>query len=210
MKIEIFESLPSTQEYLNTKIKQGLINEQVCIVAKNQTNGIGSRGNKWDSVEDALYFSFCKRLDSMPKDLLPQSFSIFFGYIFKDILQKLGSKVWLKYPNDLYLDDNKIGGVMCNIIGDFNICGIGINTKSTSFKSLENGIIEDKIAFLKKYFDSIESYTWESVFKGYKKEFYKNYSFSFHINNKQVSLNNATLLQDGSLKIDDKVVYAIR
>lgn len=210
MRIEVFESLHSTQEYLNNKIKEKLINEQVCIVAKNQTNGIGSRGNKWDSVEDGLYFSFCKRLDSMPKDLLPQSFSIFFGYIFKDILQKLGSKVWLKYPNDLYLDNNKIGGVMCNIIGDFNICGIGINAKSTSFKSLENGIIRDKIAFLKKYFDSIETYTWDRVFKEYEKEFHKNYPFSFHMNGKPISLNNATLLQDGSLKIDDKIVYAIR
>lgn len=210
MDIVFFNSLPSTQEYLNAKIKQNKIDTPTCIVAQRQTKGIGSRGNRWESVEEGLYFSFCKRLDSMPSDLAPQSFSIFFGYIFKEVLEKLGSKLWLKYPNDLYLGDSKIGGVMCSIIGSFSICGIGINTRASQFRSVESGIIKDKEALLREYFASIEIHTWESVFSAYKKEFYKNYPFSFHLNNRVISLENAVLLKDGALKVGDEVVYIVR
>ncbi|RDU62416.1 biotin--[acetyl-CoA-carboxylase] ligase [Helicobacter sp. MIT 14-3879] len=208
MKIKYFTTLPSTQKYLIENIKSKIITNQTCIVAGHQSDGIGSRGNKWSNVENGLYFSFNIFLDSLPDDLAPQSMSIFFAFIFKENLQKLTSKVWLKYPNDLYISSNKIGGIICNIIGEFAVCGIGLNIESSAFGSLEYKI--DKNIILEKYFKNIKDYTWSKVFAKYSKEFYKNYDFFFHYKDKYLPLRDSTLLEDGSININGEILYSIR
>ena len=214
MKITFFPTLPSTQEFLMAQIKRGAINCEVCIVAKAQSKGIGSRGNKWEGVEHGLYFSFAMRLDSLPKDLQTQSMAIFFAFNFMRILRDLGSQIWLKYPNDLFLGANKIGGVMCGVVGDFAVCGIGLNVVAGSFAHLEKSVGEkvqsDVEKFLERFFERIKSASWGAVFSAYSAEFHKNYDFSFHANGAIISLKNATLQNDGAIKIGEKVIYCAR
>lgn len=45
----VFDSLPSTQTYLLEKLKNDALKAPVLIVAKNQSAGIGSRGNIWEA-----------------------------------------------------------------------------------------------------------------------------------------------------------------
>ncbi|MDE6886805.1 MAG: biotin--[acetyl-CoA-carboxylase] ligase [Helicobacteraceae bacterium] len=210
MEIKTFKILPSTQEYLISKLKNKEIQSETCILTDIQNSGIGSRGNKWNKVENGLYFSFCKQKISLPNDLQIQSISIFFGFILKENLAKLGSSAWLKYPNDLYIETQKIGGILCNVVGDFVVCGIGINLDSKSFESLENGIIKDKIIFLQNYFNSISNYTWNNIFGLYKNEFYKNYDFSFHYENQILSFRDSILCEDGAVLINNKKIYSAR
>ena len=196
------------------QIRRGALNSEVCIVAKAQSNGIGSRGNKWEGVERGLYFSFAMRLDSLPKDLQTQSMAIFFAFNFMRILRDLGSQIWLKYPNDLFLGANKIGGVMCGIVGDFAVCGIGLNVVAKGFAHLEKSVGEkvqsDVRKFLERFFERIKSASWGAVFSAYSAEFHKNYDFSFHANGAIISLKNATLQNDGAIKIGEKVIYCAR
>lgn len=217
MKYIFLESLPSTQEYLITQIKCGAVDSNLCIIAKTQSAGIGSRGNKWEGVEKGVYFSFAFLQNLLPKDLQTQSMAIFFAFHFMQSLQKLGSQIWLKYPNDLFFGEKKVGGVMCGIVGDFAVCGIGLNLHSQKFTHLESHISKSLIAddksletFLQGYFDSIAKSSWEAVFHAYSVDFHKNYNFSFHHNNAILSLKNATLQKDGSIKIDDKIIYCVR
>lgn len=210
MEIIIFDKLPSTQIYLIELIKNNKIKQSVCIMANKQDSGIGSRGNKWVDVDKGLYFSFCLPLDSLPDDLKLESISIFFGFIFKQNLADLGSKIWLKWPNDLYLAQNKIGGIICNITNNFIVCGIGLNMQSKNFGSIEDGIIADYEDFLNQYFNSIEKYTWSDIFNKYSQEFKQNHNFSFHYNNKILSFKNAKLLPDGAIKIDNEIIYSLR
>lgn len=214
MKIIEFESLDSTQTYLISLIKNNEILESTCIIAKMQHNGIGSRGNKWISVKKGLYFSFCFKIKDLPSDLEIQSLSIFFGFIFKETLKKIGSKVWLKWPNDLYLDENKIGGIICSLINDFAVCGIGINLKSLDFATIEdtikNSIIKNNKEFLRNYFKNLESYSWSEVFNKYKLEFYKNDNFSFHHKNQILYFKDSELLKDGSILINNEIIYSAR
>ncbi|RAX54071.1 biotin--[acetyl-CoA-carboxylase] ligase [Helicobacter sp. 16-1353] len=210
MKIVTFKTLPSTQQYLITLIKDNKIKQPTCIVANKQDSGIGSRGNKWVEVEKGLYFSFCMPLISLPNDLKLESMSIFFGFIFKQNLANIGSKVWLKYPNDLYVEQNKIGGIICNIVNGFVVCGIGLNIESKNFATIDNGLIVDYDDFLETYFSSIDNYSWNKVFTKYSQEFHQNERFSFHYKNKILSFKNAKLLPDGAIKINNDIIYSIR
>ena len=215
MKIIFFDSLPSTQEYLIAQIKCGAVDSPLCIVARAQSKGIGSRGNEWNALESGLYFSFALPLDSLPKDLPTQSSAIFFAFNFMRELRDLGSAIWLKYPNDLFLGRQKIGGVMCGIVGNFAVCGIGLNLKARNFAHLESEISKilqkDLSGFLGAFFKRVESSVWSEVFSAYSAEFHKNYDFSFHSENGAIlSLKNAELQKDGAIKMDDKIIYCAR
>lgn len=222
MKITFFDSLPSTQEFLIAQIKCGTLDSEVCIVVEAQNKGIGSRGNKWEGVERGLYFSFAMHLNALPKDLQAQSMAIFFAFNFMRILRDLGSQIWLKYPNDLFLGKNKIGGVMCGAVGDFAVCGIGLNVVAQKFAHLEPQIGEslginhnffdfDLVQkFLQNYFKKLKYSSWSAVFSAYSAEFNKNYDFSFHANGEIIALKNATLQNDGAIKVGDKIIYCAR
>lgn len=214
VKITFFPALPSTQEFLIEQIKCGAVNHEVCIVAETQSKGIGSRGNEWEGVESGLYFSFAMRLNALPKDLQTQSMAIFFAFNFMQTLRDLGSQIWLKYPNDLFLGDNKIGGVMCGVVGDFAVCGIGLNVVAKRFAHLEKSVGEkvqgDVKVFLARFFKRVESSSWSAVFSAYSAEFHKNYDFSFHANGEILSLKNAKLCADCAIKVGEKVIYCAR
>lgn len=212
-----FDTLPSTQIYAIDSIKSNTLNTPFCIHATRQSNAIGSRGNQWDSVPKALLFSFAMPLSSLPEDLKIESSSIFFGVIMREFLFTLGSKVWLKYPNDLYIDKNKIGGIITQIARDNLVCGIGINLYSQSQQSKYHTLEETVSAnieptnFLKDFFDSFKNFTlWKQIFSIYKLEFHKNDSFFFHFDKRQICLKDATLNEDGSLEIDGHKIYSLR
>ena len=52
-----------------------------------------------------IFFSFAIKIDELPTDLKLESASIYFAYLLKETLYELGSCVWLKWPNDFYIDD---------------------------------------------------------------------------------------------------------
>jgi BirA family biotin operon repressor/biotin-[acetyl-CoA-carboxylase] ligase len=144
-----------------------------------------------------LFFSFAVEKDLIDAPI--QSLSIYFGFLMKKALNNLGSKVVLKWPNDLYLE-KKVGGVITQIIGKNVVCGIGINTKFSvdGFDSLDIYVKNDKI--LDSFFDLV-GLSWIEVFKEYKEEFVKTKS-RFNIDGK--------LLEDGSLEINKKRIYSRR
>ncbi|RVZ40318.1 biotin--[acetyl-CoA-carboxylase] ligase [Helicobacter pylori] len=201
----VFESLPSTQTYLLEKLKSNELKAPVLIVAKNQSAGIGSRGNIWEGVESALTFSLALNASDLPKDLPMQANALYLGFLFKEVLKELGSQTWLKWPNDLYLGGQKIGGVLVNAYKDMRVCGIGVNRVSTKWACLDIGVSDDWIieGFLKKIEENL---FWGEVLSKYALEFHRSNSFSFHNDcNEAVSLKDAELLEDGRVCIKGKI-----
>ena len=183
----------------------------LAIVANRQSAGIGSRNNSWNSKEGNLFLSFAVDMESLPEDLKLESASIYYSYLLKETLHSLGSKVFLKWPNDLYINESKIGGMLTNIVGDALVCGVGINLKKadTLFASLDISIKREEL--LEKYFTNIEKRVlWKQVFSKYKLEFQTNQKFSTHIQGEKVSLREAELQNDGSLLIKGQKVYSLR
>ena len=211
MQIIRLEEVDSTQTYLkNYILENGYINP-LCIVTDFQTAGIGSRGNSWIGKKGNLFFSFVLDKNSLPKDLPIQSASIYFTYILKLVLKDFGSKVWIKWPNDFYIKESKIGGTITNLTKDLLYCGIGINMQEVSdeFGVLDINIEQDKLLF--NYFKIIENIiSWKQIFSLFKIEFQMSKKYETNVDNKKVALKNAILNDDGSIHIENKKVFSLR
>jgi len=211
LQILSLESVDSTQKYLKELIKQDDIKLPFAVVAKTQTDGIGSRDNSWDGLDGNLFLSFALHVDTLPKDLKIESASIYFAYILKEVLEKFDSKVWIKWPNDFYINNKKIGGMITHIVKNKLICGVGINLVNApdGFENLDVKISIDEL--LNKYFKSIQRYvSWKQIFSKYKLEFQRNQNFFTHKNDLRISLEDARLQEDGSIVVNGERIYSLR
>ncbi len=211
LKITYLKSVNSTQTYLKNLLQDKTTEIPHAVVSDIQTNGIGSRDNKWKGLNGNLFLSFAISLESLPDDLKLESCSIYFSYLLKEVLKDLGSEVWLKWPNDFYINDMKIGGMITNITQDCLICGVGINLVNApeNFATLDIKISRNIL--LEKYFKLIEKRaSWKQIFSKYKVEFDRSRDFFTHKNNLKISLGNAILENDGSLTINSERIYSTR
>ncbi|MFZ9659209.1 MAG: biotin--[acetyl-CoA-carboxylase] ligase [Arcobacteraceae bacterium] len=211
MEIIFLKEVDSTHKYLKTLISENGFTKPLAIVTTNQTNGIGSRDNSWNGIMGNLFFSFVVSKNDLPNDLKIESASIYFSFLLKEILKDLGSNVWLKWPNDFYIEDKKIGGTITTLSNDLLYCGIGLNLQQVSdiYGFLDINI--DMHVLLEKYFESIFSgITWKCIFSKFQIEFSPSKNFKTTINHEKVPLLDAILLEDGSLMIDNKKVYSSR
>jgi len=210
MKIINLDSTSSTQNYLINLVKKDNLSENIAVVSKVQTDGIGSRDNNWIGEKGNLFFSIAMKKDLLPIDIPLQSFSIYFSYILKEILALENPQLFLKWSNDFYIENLKVGGIVTNIVRDFIIIGIGINTvKSSEFGVLKTTL--SNLEIVEKYILEIKkAQNWKYIFQRYSKEFDKSRIFSTHIQGKKVSLKNAKLNFDGSITIQGKQIFSLR
>jgi len=211
LEIYSFKTLPSTQQYLFEKIKTGELKVPVAVLAFNQIAGLGSRENTWSGGEGNFFASFAISLDRLPEDLVLSSASIYFSFIMKKVLNGLGEKIWLKWPNDFYLDQDKVGGTITQKIDNVLICGIGINLKNEQhgFKALRSEIRAEKL--LNLYLEALDKFpAWKHIFSEYQVEFEQSRSFSVHVEKSKKSLAGAILCHDGSLILEGKRVFSLR
>ena len=211
MEIIFLKSVDSTHTYLKNHIKVNGYNKPLAIVTQNQTNGIGSRDNNWDGQSGNLFFSFVIDRQSLPDDLPIQSASIYFSFILKELLTDLGSAIWLKWPNDFYLNDQKIGGTITNLSADLFYCGIGLNLHYTNDDYGNLDIQIDTKKLLSHYFDEIlKKMNWKKIFSKYRVEFKNSKQYKTTVDNKKVSLEDAVLNEDGSINISNEKVFSLR
>jgi BirA family transcriptional regulator, biotin operon repressor / biotin---[acetyl-CoA-carboxylase] ligase len=211
MEIIRLNEVDSTQTFLKNHIIEFGYKEPLCIIADFQTAGIGSRGNSWIGKKGNLFFSFVLHKSLLPEDLPMQSASIYFTYILKIVLKNNGSNVWIKWPNDFYIKDSKIGGTITTLTKDLLYCGIGLNLQEVS---QEYGILDieiDQNIVLNEYFREIEKViSWKQIFSLFRVEFENSRNYETTIGNKKVSLKNAILNNDGSIHIENKKVFSLR
>lgn len=102
------------------------------VVAEAQTAGRGRRGRGWQSPPGSgLYLSLAWRFESGLAGLAPLSLVV--GLTAAETLGKqAGAAVAVKWPNDLFVDDAKLGGCLVEINGAAEgpcraVVGVGIN-----------------------------------------------------------------------------------
>jgi BirA family biotin operon repressor/biotin-[acetyl-CoA-carboxylase] ligase len=211
LEILCFNTLPSTQEYLLEQLKEGTIQAPTAVISLEQSSGLGSRDNSWSGGEGNFFASIALDLDMLPQDLPLGSASIYFSFIMKQTLEALGKNIWLKWPNDFYLNDDKVGGTITKKVNNTLVCGIGINLKNSQngYRALQCDISPQEL--LKNYLLSLEKFPeWKQIFSEYEIEFELSRKFSVHIENDKKSLSDATLCEDGSLIIEGKRVFSLR
>ena len=211
MKIEFLESVDSTQTYLKNLLKNDSVNPPCAVVSQIQTNGMGSRNNSWIGYEGNLFLSFCVSLKDAPSDLKLESASIYFAYLLKETLEEFSSQVWLKWPNDFYLNDRKIGGMITSVSNDALICGVGLNLVENPKEFAKLDVEVNVEELLKKYFEKIKKKPlWKQVFSKFELEFYRNQNFFTYKKNLRISLGEAGLQSDGSIVINGERTYSLR
>jgi len=211
LEIKLFDTLASTQLYLVEAIGSNMLSAPVAVQALEQNAGIGSRDNSWRGGEGNFFASVAVNIVNLPEDLPLNSASIYFSFIMRQVLAELGENIWLKWPNDFYINAEKVGGTITKKVNDTLVCGIGINLKKSqnSYSALQSDISPQFL--LEKYISALEKFPkWKQVFSEYEIEFELSRRFSVHIENYQKSLVDAVLQPDGSLIIDGKKVYSLR
>jgi len=211
LEIRSFPELDSTQRYLTKALRSGELKVPVAVIAQEQYAGMGSRENSWEGGKGNFFASIALEVSDLPQDLPLSSASIYFSFIMKKILLEYNDKVWLKWPNDLYLEDKKIGGTITQKFDNILVCGMGINLKKTQngYSALQLDV--SPVHLLQKYLCALEEFPeWKQIFSEYQVEFEFSRSFSVHIENSKKSLSAAQLCEDGSLMIEGKRVYSLR
>ncbi|KAB7666107.1 bifunctional biotin--[acetyl-CoA-carboxylase] ligase/biotin operon repressor BirA [Plesiomonas shigelloides] len=122
--------IDSTNQYLLDRI--GQYPSGYACLAEYQHAGRGRRGRVWQSPFGAnLYLSMYWRLEQGPAAAVGLSLAI--GVIVADVLTSLGvGDVKVKWPNDLYLNDKKLSGILVELTGQTGdaahiVLGMGIN-----------------------------------------------------------------------------------
>ena len=211
MQIYYLKSVDSTQKYLKNLLINRKVSTPLAVLSQIQTDGIGSRNNSWIGLEGNLFLSFSIPLNELPSDLKLESSSIYFSYLLKEVLSDLNSSVWLKWPNDFYIGEMKIGGMISNIVQNNIVCGVGLNLVDApkGFLSLDINIKKEKL--VKLFFLKIEEkIEWKQVFSKYQLEFHKSRAFFSHNNKLKISLKEAILQNDGSIISDGERIYSLR
>lgn len=210
MEIIYLTNCDSTQTRLIEALKNGELEAPVILTAASQSAGYGSRANLWESEEGNLYFSFALKQDMLPDDLPLSAISIYFAYLMTQVLCSLGSKAWLKWPNDFYLEQ-KIGGILSTKFRDFVVCGIGINIAKAPIYAQTLDIDIEPMTLLSHFEKSLKNLPkWKEILSKFLLEFEKSKKFSVHIDGKATPLRDASLADDGAIIINNKKVYLAR
>ena len=192
-------------------LKEERIHSPVAVISDEQNEGVGSRDNSWSGGKGNFFASLALELDKLPEDLPLGSASIYFSFLMKQTLESLGENIWLKWPNDFYLNDDKVGGTITTKVNNTLVCGIGLNLKKSQngYRALQSDISPEIL--LKNYLQRGKKFPkWKQIFSEYEIEFELSRKFSVHIENYQKSLSDATLCEDGSLIIEGKRVFSLR
>jgi len=137
-------SVDSTNNYARQQIHAGLAQHGMAIFSHEQLSGKGQRGKDWHSEKGAnIILSIVLKPQTL---LLTQQFMLIacVAVAVHDFFMKYaGSEARIKWPNDLYWQDRKAGGVLIeNIVRsrgsgggswDWAIVGMGININQTNF-----------------------------------------------------------------------------
>jgi BirA family biotin operon repressor/biotin-[acetyl-CoA-carboxylase] ligase len=211
LEIRSFESLPSTQRWLTEAIRRGEVTEETAVIAAEQSDGIGSRENRWIGHRGNFFASIALKERSLPGDLPLSAASIYFAFLMKKLLAPEHPGLWVKWPNDLYLREKKAGGLLTSRLKDFFVVGIGINLKKSekNFASLETEL--PPMILLDMYLKELEKPPkWKELFREYRLEFEKTRGFSTHRNGECISLKNAQLMEDGSIVVNGERMVSLR
>lgn len=135
--VEVLPEIDSTNSELMRRARTGDM-APVLLVAERQTAGRGRLGRGWQS-DSAASLTFSLGLPLVPADW--SGLSLVVGVC---LAESLHPAIRLKWPNDLWLDDRKLGGILIETAGfgepggaqRYAVVGVGINIGSRAPQGL--------------------------------------------------------------------------
>ena len=137
-KIILLQETPSTNDFLKRMVST--FESGTLISAYRQTAGRGQKGNTWEAEpgKNITMSLLIKRPRVGVKDQFAISEAVSLAIV--EALEKYVKGFKIKWPNDIYFNDCKIGGILIehSLAGseiDYTIAGVGVNINQQVFTS---------------------------------------------------------------------------
>jgi BirA family biotin operon repressor/biotin-[acetyl-CoA-carboxylase] ligase len=174
----------STMDRARDLAKRGV--ESAVISAEKQSAGRGRNGRVWVSRQGGLFFSILERPDKQGLRLTIADYTLLSLVmqiaVVKSISAICGKQAYLRWPNDIYINNRKIAGITTEVSGEGDLInwftggiGVNVNNKAPSVKAVScTEVIGRQIsrrAVLEKMLDEIEKvkktfYSTAAYFQG--------------------------------------------
>ncbi|MEA3495152.1 MAG: biotin--[acetyl-CoA-carboxylase] ligase [Bacteroidota bacterium] len=138
-KIIKLDEVDSTNKYAIKELKENRLNERDVVFTQFQTFGKGYGANVWESKKNKnLLFSIIFKPDFISPSGIFLISKIVSLSIKRFVQKYVKEDVFIKWPNDIYVEDKKIAGILIyNELSSesisFSISGIGLNINQVSF-----------------------------------------------------------------------------
>ncbi|MCD6113246.1 MAG: biotin--[acetyl-CoA-carboxylase] ligase [Bacteroidales bacterium] len=222
------DKVDSTNKFACKILQKGRPVEGTIINTQYQFAGKGQGENFWESeagknltISIILYpdFIYAEEEFILNKAVSLAVYNFIMAYI-KD------EKVSIKWPNDIYVNKNKIAGILINntIIGnriDYSIIGIGININQTKFLSSApnpvslknitgidyniNNCIEKLYDFIEKAYIELKAKKFKKIRNNYLKHIFQYKTWNKYLyNNEIITAKIIGISQYGKLILEKK------
>jgi BirA family biotin operon repressor/biotin-[acetyl-CoA-carboxylase] ligase len=132
--LEQLEVCESTQERAVELIRQGNYTGPFAISTVRQTKGVGQRGAPWIDSGKSVLLSLAWQVNekyATPDERWPSWISLWVRDALVDFAPELATMLKLKWPNDLVVEEKKLGGTLVNQLIHqrqvYRVAGIGVN-----------------------------------------------------------------------------------
>ncbi|RMG33653.1 MAG: biotin--[acetyl-CoA-carboxylase] ligase [Methanobacteriota archaeon] len=120
------KSTISTNDDVAELLDKGM--DKVAVISEIQTGGRGRKGNFWHSPRGGVWLSLGMHADVPAQDLVTP----FVEGLAQALTQKFGTSFSVKLPNDIFLNNKKVAGILMETIIQKDrilrvVLGIGIN-----------------------------------------------------------------------------------
>lgn len=129
--VNYFMELPSTQDHAIALARSGAA-EGTLVISEVQTRGKGRRSAGWHSPVGGLWFSFVLRPSVAPAGITMLSLGMGLS-VLRAVKKTTGLDVCIKWPNDIFLEGKKAGGILIDMESvsgrcEYVVTGVGLNT----------------------------------------------------------------------------------
>jgi BirA family biotin operon repressor/biotin-[acetyl-CoA-carboxylase] ligase len=218
-----FITIDSTNTWAKQHIQEFDPKALTLISADTQTAGRGRFKRAWCSPNGNIYATFCCCVDPLRSDIghLTQLLALAAA----QVIESLGLKPALKWPNDVLLGGKKIAGILCETLVEQNlryvICGIGLNVNmpvqelekigqpATSLFAETGQIlnVEDILLSISTYFSDCLTVFLKEGFSSFLPAYKQRFAFKagqivrFHDNQHMIEARFHTFNTDGSITL---------
>ncbi len=133
-EILLYSKLSSTNDFARSLGLQG--KDRIVVVADSQERGRGRKNRSWFSPpRKNLYFSILVRPHKLPVER-SGIFTMVASLSISDLLDGIGINHWIKWPNDIYIGNRKLCGILNEVFPkgdsvDFVVLGVGLNVNQS-------------------------------------------------------------------------------
>ncbi|MCM0583245.1 biotin--[acetyl-CoA-carboxylase] ligase [Weissella diestrammenae] len=129
-----FETVSSTNAYAKKMVQTKQLQRPLAILTDTQTAGYGRQQRAFYSPRDkGIYLTLVLPI-TMIKDVNPGRITTNLAVIAVQTIEKVWQiQLQIKWVNDLYLGEHKVGGILAEVEKNHLVVGIGLNIVATDY-----------------------------------------------------------------------------